>query len=185
MEFARCVQHCSIIGRSCLRIDVVCFPTTEPDSFFAKYLNVEKLSYKQIQCGLPVSEGVHIRFPHRVCGQNTRVFFATGTSTLLSWLWPFHDMELVPRALIGIIWAYCLVWFIIEDVVKVLAYASVNPTNFSFVGESAETKDSNKKLVHQASVRAQKGSVKASGQPMMNVLEGELQTCKKIAEEAK
>ena len=68
---------------------------------------------------------------------------------------------------------------------KVLAYASVNPANFSFVGESAETKERNKKLVHQASVRAQKGSVKASGQPMMNVLEGELQTRKKIAAEAK
>ena len=94
-------------------------------------------------------------------------------------------MEPVPGTLIGIIWAYCLVWFIIQDVVKVLAYASVNPTNFSIVRESAETKERNKKLVHQASVRAQKGSVKASGQPMMNVLEGELQTRKKIAAEAK
>ena len=67
---------------------------------------------------------------------------------------------------------------------KVLAYASVNATNFSIVGESAETKERNKKLVQGASVSAQKGSVKASGQPKMNVLQGELQTRKKIAAEA-
>ena len=94
-------------------------------------------------------------------------------------------MEPVRGALIGIIRVYCLDWFTIQDVVKVLACASVNPTNFSFVGGSAETKERNKTLVQQASVRAQKGSVKASGQPMMNVLEGELQTRKKIVAEAK
>ena len=109
----------ALIGRSCLRtIDVVCLPTTEPDSFLAKYLNVENLSYKQIQLYLKVSISDFLSvFAARTHGflftrrpgvlLGCAAVFATGTSTLLSWLWPFHDMEPVPGTLMGIIWAYC------------------------------------------------------------------------------
>ena len=61
----------------------------------------------------------------------------SATSTLLSWVRPFHDMEPTPGAVIGIMWAYCLVLFIIQNVVKVLAYAAVNHTKFSLGGESS------------------------------------------------
>ena len=50
-------------------------------------------------------------------------------------------MEPIPGAVIGIMWAYCLVLFIIQNVVKVLAYAAVNHTKFSVGGESAGMKD--------------------------------------------
>jgi len=191
----------------------MCLSTTEPDSFLVKYFNVENLTYRQIQCALYLKVSISdfltvfaarthgfffTRRPGVLLG--CAAVFATSTSTLLSWLWPFHDMEPIPGALIGIMWAYCLVWFIIQDVVKVLAYAAVNHTKFSLGGESAETKDRKKKLVQRASLRAQKASVKrggsnqASEQPTMNVqevlarinaLEGELQTLKKVAAEAK
>ena len=52
----------------------MCLSTTELDSFLVKYFNVEKLTFLSDPVRL-VSDGVHVRFPHCVCGQNTRFFF--------------------------------------------------------------------------------------------------------------
>merc|ERR1712107_498464 len=124
----------------------MCLSTTEPESLLVKYFNVENLTYRQIQCALYLKVSISdfltvfaarthgfffTRRPGVLLG--CAAVFATSTSTLLSWLWPFHDMEPIPGALIGIMWAYCLVWFIIQDVVKVLAYAAVNHSKFSLV----------------------------------------------------
>ena len=120
----------SLLFESCLRsIDVnvvhVSSAKLNLTRFLVKYFNVEKWTLLSDPVRL-VSDGVHVRFPHCVCGLNTRVLLHASsgcvlgcaavfaTSTLLSWVRPFHDMEPIPGAVIGIMWAYCLVLFIIQ-----------------------------------------------------------------------
>ena len=121
----------------------MCPSTVEPDSFLEKYSSVENLTYIQIQCALYL-KGSITDFLTALAARTHGFFFtrrpgcavfATNTSTLLSWSWPFHDMEPVPGALIGIMWTYCLA-------------AAVDHTKLG--GESAETKDRKKKLVQSA-----------------------------------
>ena len=161
----------------------MCLSTTELDSFLVKCFKTDPVRL--------VSDGVHVRFPHCVCGQNTRVLLHASsgcvlgcaavfaTSTLLSWVRPFHDMEPIPGAVIGIMWVYCLVLFIIQNVVKVLAYAAVNHTKFSFGGESAGMKDRSNQASEQPTMNVQEWLAR------INALEGELQSHEKVTAEAK
>ena len=159
----------------------MCLSTTELDSFLVKYFNVEKLTYRQIQCAVYLmvsmsdslnvfaarTHGFFFTRPSR-CVLGCAAVFATSTSTLLSWLWPFHDMEPIPGALIGIMWAYCLVWFI-QNVVEVLAYTAVKRTKFSLGGEPARTKDRSNQASEQPTMNVQEMLVR------INALEGKLQ----------
>ena len=137
----------------------ICLSTTELDSFLVKCFKTDPVRL--------VSDGVHVRFPHCVCGLNTRVLLHASsrcvlgcaavfaTSTLLSWVRPFHDMESILRAVVGIMWACCLVLFIIQNVVKVLACAPVNHTKFSLGGESAGMKDRSNQASEQPTMNEQ------------------------------
>ena len=88
-------------------------------------------------------------------------------------------MEPIPGAVIGIMWAYCLVLFIIQNVVKVLAYAAVNHTKFSIGGESAGMKDRSNQASEQPTMNVQEMLGR------INALEGELQSFEKVTAEAK
>ena len=90
----------------------MCPSTTEPDSFLEKYSSVENLTYRQIQCALYL-KGSITDFLTALAARTHGFFFtrrpvcavfATNTSTLLSWSWPFHDVEPVPGTLICIMW---------------------------------------------------------------------------------
>merc|ERR1711920_1020571 len=48
--------------------------------------------------------------------------FATAVSTILSHYWPFGDMEGISWGMCGFIWAFCAVWFVVTDVIKVITY---------------------------------------------------------------
>ena len=88
-------------------------------------------------------------------------------------------MEPIPGALIGIMWAYCLVWFIIQNVVKVLAYAAVNHTKFSLGGEPAGSKDRSNQASEQPTMNVQEMLAR------INAVEGKLQSLEKVTAEAK
>ena len=121
----------------------MCPSTIEPDSFLEKYSSVENLTYRQIQCALYLNRSITDFLTALAARTHGFVFtrvirfvqFSQRTPTLLSWSWPFHDMEPVPGALIGIMWTYCLA-------------AAVDHTKLG--GESAETKDWKKKQVQSA-----------------------------------
>ena len=76
-------------------------------------------------------------------------------------------------------WAYCIVLFTIQNVVKVLAYAAVNHTKFSLGGESAGTKDRSNQASEQPTMNVQEILAR------INALEGELQSLEKVTAEAK
>jgi H+-transporting ATPase len=47
---------------------------------------------------------------------------ATTTSTVLSLYWPFTEMVAISGHLVAFTWAYCAVWFVIQDLAKLAAY---------------------------------------------------------------
>lgn len=46
--------------------------------------------------------------------------FATVVSTILSVFWPFPEMQAISPKLAGFVWLYCLAWFLIQDLSKVV-----------------------------------------------------------------
>ncbi|TYZ60041.1 hypothetical protein PybrP1_011510 [[Pythium] brassicae (nom. inval.)] len=46
--------------------------------------------------------------------------FATVISTLLAIFWPFTEMQAISPKLAGFVWGYCLVWFLVQDVGKIV-----------------------------------------------------------------
>jgi len=47
-------------------------------------------------------------------------------STLLAKYWPFGEMEGISWHYVGTVWIYCIVWWLLQDTVKVLAYKVLN-----------------------------------------------------------
>ena len=76
-------------------------------------------------------------------------------------------------------WAYCLVLFIIQNVLKFLAYAAVNHTKFSLGGESVGMKDRSNQASEQPTMKVQEMLAR------IIALEGELQSLEKVTAEAK
>ena len=53
---------------------------------------------------------------------------ACGASTLFSLHWPFtmgNDLHSIDSHLVGFVWVYCLGWFLIQDVAKMLARLAI------------------------------------------------------------
>lgn len=46
--------------------------------------------------------------------------FATVVSTVLAVYWPFPEMQAISIKLAGFVWLYCLIWFLIQDLGKVV-----------------------------------------------------------------
>lgn len=46
--------------------------------------------------------------------------FATVVSTILAIYWPFTEMHAIEAKLAGFVWVYCLIWFLIQDLGKVI-----------------------------------------------------------------
>merc|ERR1711959_455819 len=46
-------------------------------------------------------------------------------STLLAKYWPFGEMEGISWSWVGIVWLYCLVWWIVQDCCKILTYKAL------------------------------------------------------------
>jgi hypothetical protein len=51
--------------------------------------------------------------------------FAMGCSTLFSAFWPFGVLEPLEWNEIGVVWGYCICWFILQDVSKIGLYALI------------------------------------------------------------
>jgi len=70
--------------------------------------------------------------------------FAMAVSTLLSAVWPFNPvsegirMESLDAGQIGFIWAYCLGWFLVQDVSKWVVYRIMLHTDFDGIRSAEE-----------------------------------------------
>ena len=148
----------------------MCLSTTELDSFLVKYFNVVKLTYRQVQCALCLM--VSMTDFLTVFAARTHGFFFTRRPGVSLVALQFSQRAL----LISIMWAYCLVLFIIQNVVMVLAYAAVKHTEFSI---PAGTKERSNQASEQPTMNVQEMLAR------INALEGKLQTLEKVTAEAK
>ncbi|KAI9989873.1 hypothetical protein PInf_020164 [Phytophthora infestans] len=76
--------------------------------------------------------------------------FATVVSTLLAVFWPFTEMEAISFKLAVFVWAYCLAWFFVQDLGKVLLIFLLEHVDHMNV---FERKVSSKKYVKQEAQR--------------------------------
>ncbi|GAB9471815.1 Plasma-membrane proton-efflux p-type atpase [Globisporangium polare] len=76
--------------------------------------------------------------------------FATIISTLLAIFWPFTEMEAISPKLAAFVWGYCIIWFFVQDLGKVvLVYLLERVNQFNVYDE----KVSSKKYVRQETLR--------------------------------
>ncbi|SPQ97454.1 unnamed protein product (mitochondrion) [Plasmodiophora brassicae] len=65
---------------------------------------------------------------------------ALGISTLFSLYWPFGNGGApIPGHWCGFIWLYCVVWFLIQDLLKVILFKIVDRNSTAMDNETAET----------------------------------------------
>jgi H+-transporting ATPase len=76
--------------------------------------------------------------------------FATIVSTLLAIFWPFTEMEAISPKLAGFVWIYCLFWFFVQDLGKVVLVFLLERVNHVNVYDD---KVSSKKFVRQETLR--------------------------------
>jgi H+-transporting ATPase len=76
--------------------------------------------------------------------------FATIVSTLLAIFWPFTEMEAISPKLAGFVWIYCLFWFFVQDLGKVVLVFLLERVNHVNVYDD---KVSSKKFVRQETMR--------------------------------
>mmetsp|Transcript_35209 Transcript_35209/g.78886 ORF Transcript_35209/g.78886 Transcript_35209/m.78886 type:complete len:611 (-) Transcript_35209:304-2136(-) len=61
---------------------------------------------------------------------------AVGVSTIFAWTWPFGDMDPIGGTAIVLIWAYCLFWFLVQDMCKVIVYRFLHKYNVFGINDS-------------------------------------------------
>lgn len=105
-----------------------------PDGWFAKvglhplsYLEVQAMMYLKVSLSdfLTVfAARTHGPFFSRRPGLKLfcAAIVAMTSSTLLAHFWPLPDMEGISWKLCGWTWAWCLFWFVIQDIAKMITY---------------------------------------------------------------
>lgn len=76
--------------------------------------------------------------------------FATVISTLLAIFWPFTEMQAIAPKLAAFVWVYCLVWFLVQDVGKVVLVYMLGRVDHLNVFDE---KVSSRKYVRQETMR--------------------------------
>jgi len=62
--------------------------------------------------------------------------FALGMSTIFAYTWPFGTMDAIGGTIILFVWVYALLWFLVQDVLKVLTYKVLHKYNIFGIDDS-------------------------------------------------
>ncbi|GHP03742.1 plasma membrane H+-ATPase [Pycnococcus provasolii] len=129
-----------------------------PHGWFAK-LGLEPLDYLQVQAMMYLKVSLsdfltvfaartHGPFFSRRPGLKLTIaaIVAMVTSTLLARYWPLPDMEGISWKLCALTWLYVIIWFIIQDVAKMIAYWCLFLTSTGFASQEREVADRKRQL---------------------------------------
>eukprot|EP00239_Pterosperma_sp_CCMP1384_P003511 CAMPEP_0197850936 /NCGR_PEP_ID=MMETSP1438-20131217/16822_1 /TAXON_ID=1461541 /ORGANISM="Pterosperma sp., Strain CCMP1384" /LENGTH=913 /DNA_ID=CAMNT_0043464361 /DNA_START=162 /DNA_END=2903 /DNA_ORIENTATION=- len=110
----------------------------DPDGFFRNVMGLEDISYEEVMTMLYLKISLSDFFTvfaartqghfwERKPGQLLFIaaVFATMSSTALSMHWPFGKMASLNSYLAILTWMYCIIWFLIQDYLKVVLYKAL------------------------------------------------------------
>lgn len=93
--------------------------------------------------------------------------FATAISTLLAIYWPFTEMQAIEFKLALFVWAYCVVWFLIQDVAKVFIIYILESAYSSNVFENQYDAKKYRRVEAQRQNRIRMGTTFVSSDSLM------------------